>query len=109
MHRAALAAAAADETVLTNVITGRPARELTNRLIREVGPIADLAPPFPLATAGTAPLRGAAEAAGSPDFSPLWSGQAVALGREAPAGELVRRFADDAAEVLRTAAATMHG
>jgi nitronate monooxygenase len=108
VHRAALAAASADQTVLTNVITGRPARSITNRLIREVGPISDLAPPFPLAAVGSGPLRGAAEPTGSAEFSPLWSGQAVALGREISAGELVRHLADDAGEVLRAAAATMH-
>ena len=108
VHRAALAAASGDQTVLTNVITGRPARSITNRLIREVGPISDDAPPFPLAAVGSGPLRGAAESTGSAEFSPLWSGQAVALGREISAGELVRHLADDAGEVLRAAAATMH-
>ena len=108
VHRAALASASGDQTVLTNVITGRPARSIRNRLIDEVGPLSAVAPPFPLAAAGTTPLRGVAEPSGSPEFSPLWSGQAVGLGRDVPAGELVRDVADDAAHVLRTAAATMH-
>jgi nitronate monooxygenase len=108
VHRAALAAASGDQTVLTNVLTGRPARSVTNRLIREVGPMSGDAPPFPLAAVGSGLLRGAAEPTGSAEFSPLWSGQAVALGRDVPAGDLVREVADNAADVLRAAAATMH-
>jgi nitronate monooxygenase len=43
--------------------------------MRELGPIGAAAPEFPLATSGIAPLRAKAEAQGSGDFSPLWSGQ----------------------------------
>ena len=75
-------------TVVTNVMTGRPARGLVTRLIREVGPISPLAPPFPFATGAVAPLRAAAEAQGIGDFSPLWAGQAFALGRETGAREI---------------------
>ena len=53
---------------------------LLNRVIREVGPINAIAPEFPLAAGALLPLRAKAEAAGSGDFSPLWSGQAAALG-----------------------------
>lgn len=91
-HRRAVADAGDDATVLTNVITGRPARGIANRLVREVGPLSDDAPAFPYATAGTAPLRAAAEATGSGEFSPLWAGQAVPLAREEPAAEVVRRL-----------------
>ncbi len=91
-HRRALADAADDATVLTNVITGRPARGIANRLVREVGPLSDDAPAFPYATSGTAPLRAAAEAAGSSEFSPLWAGQAAALARDESAAEVVRRL-----------------
>ena len=108
LHRAALASASGDQTVLTNVRTGRPARSIVNRLIREFGPIVDSVPPFPLAALGTTPLRAAAEPAGSAEFSPLWSGQAVALGRAVPAGELVRELVATARDVLRTAAGTLH-
>lgn len=93
LHRAALARAHDDSTVLTNVFTGRPARGIVNRLVREVGPLSELAPSFPLANAAIAPLRAAAEQRGSSDFSPLWAGQAASLGRELPAGELVRTLA----------------
>lgn len=101
MHRKALAEASDDSTVLTNVITGRPARGIVNRLIREQGPIAEV-PPFPLATAAAAPLRAAAEKAGSSEFSPLWSGQAPALGRQGVAAAgLTRQLAEDALARLK--------
>ena len=100
-HRAALNNARDDGTVLTNVITGRPARGFINRIIREQGPMSDTTPQFPLAAGAVQPLRAKAEAQGSGDFSPLWSGQAVALGRELGAGELTRRLAAEALDQLR--------
>ena len=96
IHRAALMRTKDNASVLTNIFSGRPARGIVNRLIREVGPMSDVAPAFPLATAAVAPLRAKAEAAGSGDFSPLWSGQAAPLAREMPAGELTRQLAADA-------------
>src|SRR5215475_6151510 len=90
IHRQALKDAKDNETAITNVFTGRPARGIVNRLMREVGPMSDLAPEFPLAAAAVAPLRAKAETAGSGDFSPLWSGQNLAGCREIPAAELTR-------------------
>jgi nitronate monooxygenase len=78
LHRAALQSPAAGHTALTNVFTGRPARGIVNRVMRELGPISPLAPAFPLATAAMAPLRAAAEAQSSSDFTPLWAGQNTA-------------------------------
>jgi nitronate monooxygenase len=98
VHRRALRTAG--ETALTNVFTGRPARGIVNRLVREVGPMSDLAPPFPLAYNAVAPLRSKSEQAGSGDFTPLWSGQSSSLCRELPAGELTRQLAGDAAARL---------
>jgi nitronate monooxygenase len=95
-HREALQRATDDGTVLTNVITGRPSRCIRNRVIREIGPLSAIAPEFPLATGALMPLRAKAEAAGSGDFSPLWSGQAAALGRVMPARELTAKLAADA-------------
>lgn len=93
LHRAALQSDAAGHTALTNLFTGRPARGIVNRLIRELGPLSPAAPAFPLAAAAIAPLRTAAESRGSGDFSPLWSGQNVSGCQAIPAGELTRRFA----------------
>jgi len=95
-HRAALAGARDDSTAVTNVMTGRPARGIVNRVMREIGPISDVAPHFPLAATALAPLRAKAEAAGSGDFSSLWSGQAAALGRAIGASDLTRQLAAEA-------------
>jgi nitronate monooxygenase len=95
-HRQALKTAQAEETALTNVFTGRPARSITNRIMREIGPMSDLAPTFPLAGGALMPLRAKSEPAGSPDFSNMWSGQAARLAKELPAGELTRALARDA-------------
>lgn len=92
VHRDALASDAAMHTALTNVFTGRPARGIVNRIIREVGPISAKAPPFPLATAALAPLRAEAERRGSGDFSPLWSGQNASGCRAIPAAQRVREL-----------------
>ena len=94
LHRAALKAEeAARHTALTNLFTGRPARGIVNRIMREVGPLNPHAPAFPLATAAIGPLRARAEARGTGDFSPLWSGQNARGCREVPAAQLLRELA----------------
>jgi nitronate monooxygenase len=94
VHRAALKSAAARHTALTNVFTGRPARGIVNRLMREQGPINVDAPAFPLAAAPVAPLRAKAESQGSGDFSPLWSGTNPVC-KEIPAAVLTRELVTD--------------
>ena len=94
LHRAALKSEAARVTALTNLFTGRPARGIVNRIMRELGPMSPLAPAFPLAAAAIAPLRARAEGAGSGDFSPLWSGQNTSGCREIPAAQLTRELAE---------------
>ncbi|WP_394791082.1 NAD(P)H-dependent flavin oxidoreductase [Rhodoferax sp.] len=93
MHRAALQSEDARHTALTNVFTGRPARGIVNRIVREQGPISAAAPAFPLATGAMAPLRAEAERRGSGDFSPLWSGQNASVCLALPAAEITRRLA----------------
>ena len=92
VHRAALKSEAARHTALTNLFTGRPARGIVNRIMRELGPISAAAPVFPLATAAVAPLRAQAESTGSGDFSPLWSGQNASGCKEIPAAQLTREL-----------------
>ncbi len=99
-HRAALAAAADDNTQITNLFTGRPARGVINRIMREAGPLSPLAPAFPTAGGPLLPLKTRAEADGSGDFSSLWSGQAARLSPHLPAGELTRKLAADALALL---------
>jgi nitronate monooxygenase len=93
LHRAALQSEAARHTALTNVFTGRPARGIVNRAIRELGPISEIAPAFPLAANAMAPLRAKAESLGRDDFSPLWSGQNASGCRAVPAAQITRALA----------------
>jgi len=95
VHRAALKSEAARHTALTNLFTGRPARGIVNHVMKELGPISDAAPAFPLATSAIAPLRARAESEGSGDFSPLWSGQNATGCKEIPAARLTRELAAD--------------
>jgi nitronate monooxygenase len=94
--RAALAQAHDDSTVITNVMTGRPARGVPNRVMREVGPVSPDAPAFPHAATALGPLKAAAEKLGKVDFTNLWAGQAVRMGRDMPAAELTRALAGSA-------------
>ena len=93
VHRAAIRSDAARHTALTNVFSGRPARGIINRAMRELGPMSALAPAFPTAASAIAPLRARAESRGSGDFSPLWVGQNASACREIPAGQLTRELA----------------
>src|SRR5437763_3656657 len=98
--RVALAQASDESTVITNVMTGRPARGVANRVMREVGPISPDAPAFPHAATALAPLKAAPEKLGKVDFTNLWAGQAVRLGRAIPSAELTRVLAGDALQRL---------
>jgi nitronate monooxygenase len=100
--RMALAQARDDSTVITNVMTGRPARGVPNRVMREVGPISPHAPAFPHAATALGPLKAAAEKLGRVDFTNLWAGQAVRMGKDLPAAELTRALAGSALARLGT-------
>lgn len=93
LHRAALKSESANHTAITNVFTGRPARGIMNRAIRELGPLSAHAPQFPLASTAMLPLRKKLEEQGSDAFSPLWAGQSAALCKEMSAAELVSEIA----------------
>ena len=96
MHRTALRETKDDQTALTNLFSGRPARGIMNRVMREVGPLSDAPSAFPTAGGALAPLKAKAEAHGSTDFTSLWSGQAARLGRECSTAELTRQLAEEA-------------
>ncbi|MBC3350002.1 nitronate monooxygenase [Pseudomonas sp. SWRI196] len=91
-HHRALRTAKESQTAVTNLFTGRPARGIVNRVMREIGPMSPMAPAFPLAGGALMPLRAKDEA----DFSNLWAGQAFAMGRELSTAELTRRLAEEA-------------
>lgn len=105
LHRQALIQTGEGQTALTNLFSGKPARGIMNRVMREQGPISNNTPPFPTAGAALAPLKSKAEAAGSTDFSSLWSGQAAALSHGLPADisakELTEKLAAEALSCLR--------
>ncbi|MEO7996029.1 MAG: nitronate monooxygenase, partial [Gemmatimonadaceae bacterium] len=69
VHRSALNSERATHTAITNVFTGRPARGIVNRAVRELGPISELTPAFPLAATAMFPLRAKFESQGNEDFS----------------------------------------
>jgi len=95
VHRAALRSEAARHTALTNLFSGRPARGIVNRVMRELGPIREEAPEFPLASSAIAPLRSKAESQGRGDFSPLWAGQNASGCREVGAAEVTRGLVEE--------------
>jgi len=99
-HREALRSAGEHHTLLTTLFTGRPARGFVNRIMRELGAINPAAPSFPLAAGALLPLKAKAEAAGSTDFTNLWSGQAASLAEEMPSGALTRHLAGEALKKL---------
>lgn len=100
VHAKALAAAGDDSTAITNLFTGRPARSVVNRLMRDLGPISDSVPSFPTAGAALAPIRARAEAASRNDFTNLWSGQAARLAPRTGAEELTRELYRTALEII---------
>ena len=91
-HHHALRHAQASETALTNLFTGRPARGIVNRVMRELGAINPAAPAFPTAGGALMPLKARDEAA----FSNLWSGQALRLGKDISTYDLTRQLAEQA-------------
>ncbi len=106
LHRKALFNATDGNTVLTNLFTGRPARGLVNRIMREVGPMSSEAPVFPTAGAALAPLKAKAEESGIVDFSSLWAGQSASLGRDINSRDLTQQLASDAKECLNSLGST---
>lgn len=93
LHRQALQSASAEHTVLTTLFSGRPARGIVNRLIRELGARPAAVPAFPLAGNAIGSLRAAAEPQGIDDFSPLWAGQNVSGCQPIPAARLTEALA----------------
>ena len=104
LHRHALDAADNDRTAVTNVFSGKPARGLMTRLMNEIGPISDSAPPFPSAGGALAPLKQVAERSGRSDFTSLWSGQAANLAKKQSAAALTEDLARSASRCLNQTA-----
>lgn len=99
-HRAVLERGTAG-TTLTRAFTGRTARGISNRFLREHS--ADAPSAYPEIHHLTAPLRAAARQSGDADSINLWAGQAYPLAEPIPAAELVRQLADAARLALANA------
>ena len=97
VHRARLSEGG---TVFTNLLTGGLARGLRGRLIDDLGPVREEAPPYPLASAALAPIRAAAEKKDEFGFGPMWAGQAAPLGEALGATDLTKRLAADALAII---------
>ncbi|MBL4691008.1 MAG: DUF561 domain-containing protein [Rhodospirillales bacterium] len=100
VYRRALVAAGDDATRITSAFSGRPARGLDNRYIRDMAGREDMFPDFPINNTLTGPLRKASAEAGKEDFMSLWSGQAAALSKSLPAEELVATLMAETDAVL---------
>ncbi|MFI4974561.1 MAG: NAD(P)H-dependent flavin oxidoreductase [Caulobacterales bacterium] len=103
--RAALEAARDDPTRLTRAFTGRHARGIENRFMRELRGVEDEVPAYPVQNRLTQPLRAAAAQAGEPDMLSLWAGQGVKLIQPGGAEDLVRRWWAQAGDAARETAA----
>ncbi|MCW5751803.1 MAG: nitronate monooxygenase [Alphaproteobacteria bacterium] len=103
-HKAALPHAAEMGTEVTRVFSGRPARSLRNRMLRELQPHADRVPPYPAPLALNAQIYQKARAEGLADFMSLWSGQGGALCRTMGAGELMARLAEETDQAVASLA-----
>ena len=100
VYKAAVLAAREDETLITEKFSGKPARGLANRFMREMNGCDAPQLPFPVQNQLTGPLRAAAAKAGNADFIAMWAGQGVALARELPAAELVRTLRDETLDAI---------
>ncbi|HEY2358775.1 MAG TPA: nitronate monooxygenase [Phenylobacterium sp.] len=79
-----------DATRLTRAFSGRYARGIENRFLREMRAVQDEVPAYPVQNRLTQAMRTAADKAGNPEMMSLWAGQAVKLAQPGRAGEMVK-------------------
>ncbi len=101
VHKDALLAAREDVTAITEKFSGKPARGIANRFMREMNGSNAAQLAFPAQNSVTGKLRAASAMAGNPDFVAMWAGQAIALSRALPAAELIARLEAEAVQALR--------
>jgi nitronate monooxygenase len=99
VHKDALLKAREDDTRITEKFSGKPARGIANRFMKEMERAPTLA--FPAQNKVTSALRAASAKAGKPDFVSMWAGQAAPLARALPAAELIAKLEAEAAEAIR--------
>ena len=100
VHKQRVLAAREDTTLVTEKFSGKPARGLANRYMREMNESNAPQLAFPAQNALTGPLRAAASKAGNPDFTAMWAGQAAPLAREMSTADLVARLETETLEAL---------
>lgn len=102
--RSAIETAPDDPTRLTRAFSGRYARGIENRFMREMRPLEREVPAYPVQNRLVQPLRAAATKAGDPDMIALWAGQGVKLAAAGDAESLVRRWWSEAQAAARALA-----
>ena len=100
VHRELLLQARGETTQVTRTISGRPARAIVNRYITEMNESGAEPLAFPLQYSLSGPLNAASRKRDSSDLMVMWAGQAAALARPLPAGELLTKLADEAQAVI---------
>ena len=105
VHKNVLVRLTEDETAITEKFSGKPARGIVNRFMREMAGAPHLT--FPAQNGLTRKLRAASDQAGKPDFVALWAGQAAALARPLPAAELIATLEKELADSLKRSAALL--
>lgn len=106
VHKDELLKTTEDETRITEKFSGKPARGLANRFMKEMERAPQLA--FPAQNSVTGKLRQASAKAGKPDFVAMWAGQAAPLSRALPAAELIARLETETVEAIRTLKGVEH-
>ena len=95
-YRETLASDAANHTVMTRAISGRPARCLRNRFtVLSAGISPRQIPSYPIAYDAGKALNTAAKAAHDAGYGAQWAGQGAPLARELPAADLVAALAEE--------------
>ena len=99
--KTSLLRASGEQTRVSRVYSGKPARGIENEFMRRLETVRDQIPPYPIQNALTGPIRRAAAGAGHPEYMSLWAGQGVAMCRELPAAELVAALVKEAQSLLQ--------
>jgi len=100
-YRQAVQSRSLDNTVVTEVFSGRPARCIRNRLTDALGPSESMAPDFPLPLRASSALRSLAESNDNAELSAHYCGQAAGLARELGAEELTTELMHGCAALLQ--------
>lgn len=99
-HKQGILDSKEDATLITEKMSGKPARAISNRFIREMHERGAPQLAFPAQNGVTRGLRDAASKAGNPDFVAMYAGQGAPLSRELPAAELIAALEAETLECL---------